>query len=122
MTDLEMIGEKVPTYLRPDEYYGRTSQFEFTAGDCFTNCKICITKGSDLNNHKCETCLEIYYFDEGTKNCFENPPDGYYLDEEKGEFVKRHEKCKKCSKVKSGKYHNCLSCYEKYVFYNRLIV
>ena len=118
MTDLEMIGEIVPTYWRPDEYYGRTSRFVFTAGDCFTNCKTCITKGSDINNQKCETCLENYYFVEGTKNCFENPPDGYYLDEEKGVFVKCHEKCKKCSKAKSGKYHNCLSCYEKYILYN----
>ena len=33
MTDLEMRGEIVPKYWRPDEYYGRTSPFEFTAGD-----------------------------------------------------------------------------------------
>ena len=32
--DEENFGQEVPTYWRPDEYYGRTFNFEFTIGKC----------------------------------------------------------------------------------------
>jgi len=118
LTDIEMIGQEVPTYWRPDEYYGRTSHFTFTVGDCYENCKTCVTKGSDINNQECETCKENYYFIEGTKNCVDNPPDGYYFDEDKKIFTKCYEKCKKCSKMKNGNIHNCLACYTNNLLYN----
>ena len=117
-TDIEIMGEIVPTYWRPDEYYGRTAHFVFTVGECFNNCKTCITKGNDLNNQKCETCLANYYFVEGTKNCFQNPPDGYFFNLDKEVHSKCYDKCKTCSKLNIGKIHNCLSCYPNDLLYN----
>ena len=117
-TDIEMIGEQIPTEWYEDEYYGRTAHFVFTFGDCFKNCKTCITKGSDINNQKCETCLEKYYFVENTQNCFEYPPEGYYFNENKEVHSKCYDKCKTCSKLNTGNIHNCLSCYPNYLLYN----
>ena len=46
-----MFGEIVPTEWLPDEYYGRTIEFKFTAGiDCFENCETCSEKGLSLDD------------------------------------------------------------------------
>ena len=118
ITDLEIFGENVPKTWNPDEYYGRTAHFEFTIGECFKNCKTCITKGSNSDDQKCEACLDNYYFVEGTKNCFKQAPEGYYLNEEKEVYSKCYDKCKTCSKINNGKNHNCLTCPNKYLLYN----
>ena len=116
-TDIENFGKDSLTDWIPEEFYGRTSQFEFTMGECFKNCRTCKTKGNDLNEQKCETCLEDYYFIENTNNCFEEPPEGYFFNEEKRKYSKCYDNCRKCTKNKIGNTQNCLSCYNNYLLY-----
>ena len=115
----EMFGEQIPTSWAPDEYYGRTIEFKFTADiDCFENCDTCTTSGSTLDDQQCDTCKYGFYFVENTKNCFGEPPDGYYFDREKKLYRKCYDKCKTCTKLNIGNIHNCLSCYNNYLLYN----
>ena len=116
-TDLEIFGELVPTVWRPDEYYGRTAHFEFTAGECFKNCKTCKTKGNSINDQKCELCLEDFYKVKDTNNCFDEAPEGYYFNEEEEIYSPCYETCKTCSKYKYKNIHNCLSCKNNYLLY-----
>ena len=62
--------------------------------------------------------MEDFYFVENTKNCFEDPPEGYYFNEEKEVHSKCYDKCKTCSKLNIGNIHNCLSCYDNYLLYS----
>ena len=116
--DSEIFGENVPKTPNQDEYYGRTTHFEFTIGECFENCQTCLTKGNNLDDQKCETCTDNFYFIENTKNCFEKPPEGYYFNEEKKEYSKCYDKCKTCSQKNNGNFQNCLTCQENYLLYN----
>ena len=116
--DVEMFGEIIPTDWYPDEYYGRTIEFKFTAGiDCFENCESCNEKGLSLDDQKCNECKNGFYFVENTKNCFGEPPDGYYFNREKYVYSKCYKTCKACSKINEGNIHNCLVCKENYLFY-----
>jgi hypothetical protein len=92
-----MFGEQVPTEWYPDEYYGRTSHFVFTVNDCFDNCKSCTEKGLSINDQKCKVCLDGYYFVEGTENCFEKAPEGYFFNEKNKVYSKCEASCKTCS-------------------------
>ena len=115
--DEENLGMEVPTVWRPDEYYGRTFNFEFTVDKCFENCMTCKLIGSRINDQKCDTCLPEFYFVEGTKNCFDEPPEGYYLDENEQKYKKCYENCKTCTKKGEVNNHNCLTCKENYFLF-----
>ena len=118
--DEENMGQEVPTTWRPDEYYGRTFNFEFTIGKCFSNCMTCTFIGTNIQDQKCDTCLPEYYFVEGTKNCFDEAPEGYYLDDEEQIFKKCYQNCKTCSKKGEIYNHNCLTCKPNYkLFQNK---
>ena len=117
-TDSEEFGEIGPKNTNQDEYYGRTTHFEFNLGECFENCQTCITKGNNLENQKCEACLSNYYFVENTKNCYEKPPEGYFFNEEKGKYSKCYSNCRTCSQNPNGNIQNCLTCKENYILYN----
>ena len=107
-TDEENLGQEVPTVWRPDEYYGRTFNFEFTIGKCFDNCMTCKIFGTGIDNQQCDTCIPEYYFVEGTKNCLEDSPEGYYLDKEEEKHKKCYESCKTCTNKKEKNSHNCI--------------
>ena len=93
--EVEMFGEEIPTEWYSDEYYGRTIEFKFTSGiDCFENCETCTNKGLSLDDQKCDTCKNGFYFAENTKNCFGQPPDGYYFNRDKKIYSKCYENCK----------------------------
>ena len=90
-----MFGQSVPTDWYPDEYYGRTIEFKFTVGvDCFENCLTCDEKGLSLNDQKCKTCKNGYYFMENTQNCFGEIPEGYYFNETKKVYIECYSSCK----------------------------
>ena len=116
-TDEENLGQEVPTVWRPDEYYGRTFYFEFTIGKCFDNCMTCKIFGTGIDNQQCDTCIPDYYFVEGTKNCLEDSPEGYYLDEEEEIHKKCYESCKTCTNKKEKNTHNCITCNEGYTLF-----
>ena len=87
-------------------------------GECYKNCKTCKIKGNNLNEQKCETCVEGFYFMENTNNCFEESPEGYFFNEEKEKYSKCYDNCKKCTTIKVGNKQNCLSCNDKFLLYN----
>ena len=65
------------------KYFGRTTKVEFKL--CFQTCTTCQYLGMSINDQKCLTCLENYYYFEITRNCV---PEGHYIDKELGEFKK----------------------------------
>ena len=116
--EAEMFGEQIPTDWYPDEYYGRTIEFKFTVQiDCFENCDRCSSKGLSIDDQKCDTCKNGYYFVENTQNCFGEPPEGYYFNRDKKVYSKCYDSCKACSTINNGIYHNCLSCKNNFLLY-----
>ena len=47
--------------------YGIT-KLKFTVGNCYKNCGTCIEEGTSLNDQKCETCFDGYFFEENIKS------------------------------------------------------
>ena len=115
--DVEIFGKKTTQVRKTEDFYGRKSILELTFGECFDNCETCNVKGNNLDEQKCETCIDKFYLVEGTQNCFEYPPEGYYLNEEKKIFSKCYDKCKTCSSLNVGKTQNCINCKKTYLLY-----
>ena len=87
---------------------------------CYYSCNKCIVKGDDIS-HKCLECNHIqgYYAIEneninGYKNCYQNNPTGYYLDNEANLYKKCYYSCKKCMVKGDDIIHNCLECSDGY--------
>ena len=96
--DRDMFGAQVPTNWYPDEFWGRTIEFKFTVGiDCHENCLTCNEKGNDLNDQKCTSCKNGYFFMDNTNNCFGEIPEGYYLNETTKTYKECFESCKACN-------------------------
>ena len=111
----DMFGEQIPTNWYPDEFYGRTIEFKFTVGiDCYENCLTCNEKGTNLNEQKCTSCKNGYFFMDNTNNCYGVIPEGYYFNETKKTYMQCYETCKVCSKKKEGNSHNCIVCKDGY--------
>ena len=115
--DRDMFGYQTSTNWYPDEFYGRTIEFQFTVNiDCFENCLSCDEKGIDIDNQKCTECKNGYFFIENTNNCFGEIPEGYYFNETKKTYIECYDTCKACSKKKEGNNHNCKVCKDDYIF------
>ena len=70
-------------------------------------------------NNACEELICDKYYDYEQKNCLDNIPEGYYLNDTALKTIdKCHEKCKTCNAPSSEKYLNCLTCSEtnKYLY------
>ena len=115
--DEENVGQKVPTEWIPDEYYGRTLNFEFSVGKCYEYCMTCSAFGTGIADQECDSCIEGFYFLEGTKNCYDKSPDGYYFDEEEEIHRKCYEGCETCYKKKEPHNHHCIKCKENYLLF-----
>ena len=76
---------------------------------CFTSCSLCYGEGNN-ESHNCEKCKENYYFEDGTKNCYEidYKEKGYYLSNDK--FYTCYNYCKTCSSNENSNSQNCISC------------
>ena len=76
---------------------------------CFRSCSKCYGEGNDIN-HNCQNCKENYYFEDGTKNCYQidYKEKGYYLSNNK--FYPCNNYCKTCSSEEDLNSQNCLSC------------
>ena len=77
----------------------------------------CKIFGTGINDQKCETCLDEYYFLEGTQNCFDEAPEGYYLDNDEKKYKKCYESCKTCTNKKEINNHNCVLCKPNYTLF-----
>ena len=118
-TNLDYVGIDAQVSWAPDQFSGRNSKFKFTVGHCYENCGTCVEEGININDQKCETCIEDYYFEENTKNCFKEANEGFFFDKNNNIFSRCYKNCKTCDKINEGEnIHNCLSCKENYLLYN----
>ena len=87
---------------------------------CYLSCKSCSIGYIDDLEHNCDECLDDYYFEENTKNCFNLSAieNGYFFDNisinvelgEKPFFKKCHPNCQTCSNYSLDENMNCISC------------
>ena len=79
---------------------------------CFDNCKECEEKGTILTDQKCTKCIENYYFEYNTNNCYDISyiENGYYLSTDDNKFHNCNSNCKTCSNSPNSSSNNCLTC------------
>jgi hypothetical protein len=115
----DYLGEKINVNWSPDKFTGRKTKFKFTVGNCYKNCGTCLNEGTGINDQKCETCIEGYYFEENTKNCYKSANDKHYFNKNKNVFSQCYKDCYNCSDINTNENrHNCLSCKKNYLLYN----
>ena len=91
---------------------------------CYYSCKRCSADGTDGNNQNCDECIDNYYFEDNTKNCYDSSytENGFYLDiytintesNELPKFKACHEACKTCTKNLIDEDMNCITCIDGY--------
>ena len=85
---------------------------------CYFSCSKCSKKELDKEHHNCDACLQEYYFEDNTNNCYNISflEKGYYLRNENGNFVfkKCYEKCQTCNNTFINNDMNCISCKDNY--------
>ena len=79
--------------------------------DCYYSCSSCSKLSNNSNNQQCIKCKDNFYFQEGTKNCFQSL-EGYYLNNETQTFFPCHSSCETCDGEEEANTMNCLSCKE----------
>ena len=88
---------------------------------CYSSCSKC-NVGGTYNNHNCEECINNYYFEDNTKNCYNISyvDNGYYLDNytlsdgELPKFKKCYENCSTCYNYLIDDEMNCNLCKANY--------
>ena len=117
--NMDYIGAQISINWNPDKFTGRLTKFKFTVGNCYENCGTCEEEGVSLDNQKCQTCIEGYYFEENTQNCYKTANEGYYFNKNQNIFSKCYKNCKTCDDINIGEsVHNCLTCKYNYLLYN----
>ena len=112
------LGKSVEINWESDSFIGRVTKFKFTVGNCYQNCETCIEEGDSFNNQKCESCIEGFYFEENTKNCYKTANEGSYFNINKNAFSKCYKNCKTCNDINQDENnHKCLTCKENYLLY-----
>ena len=97
-------------YYSPRILTGRVINYIFDIS-CYESCSSCSKLSNNPNDHQCIQCKNNYYFQEGTKNCFQSL-EGYYLNKETQSFSPCHSSCAACDGGIEPKTMNCLSCKE----------
>ena len=85
---------------------------------CYFSCLKCSQLELDEFNHNCDECIDGFYFEDNTKNCYNMSvlERGYYFDDftiNEGEnpvFKKCYENCKTCTNSMIGNNMNCILC------------
>ena len=87
---------------------------------CFQNCKTCLEISADINDQKCLTCQDSFYFIDGTQNCFDRVESKYYFNYETRSFSPCYKDCYKCDTKENNSTHmNCLTCTLPLRFYKK---
>lgn len=76
---------------------------------CYTSCGSCKSTG-DEKNHSCVTCREGYYKEQGTNNCYKNPPNGMFFDSVEKAYKSCYHLCESCFGEGNEKDQKCLKC------------
>ena len=82
--------------------------------ECYESCP----KRSYLADNTTYLCLDLIcenYYDYEQKNCIDEIPEGYFLNDSKLQTIdKCHPNCKTCGKKDDEESENCKSCHESY--------
>ena len=88
--------------------------------ECYPSCATCEDYSNDDNDQKCLTCKKLFYFINGTQNCYNYVKKHYYFDEETEKYYPCYKDCYTCEKKEiSAQNMNCLSCTNEFIFYNK---
>ena len=73
--------------------------------------------------HECPNNTYSFSYDNDniindSKICFDQPPQGYYLDINENNYKKCYNNCKSCYGEGNETYNNCSECKDNYTFYN----
>ena len=110
------------TFVEENDYFlsERDNQFH----KCYFSCLKCSQLELDEYNHNCDECIDDFYFEYNTKNCYNASilEKGYYFDDfsinqefnEKPVFKKCYENCKTCNNTLIDDNMNCILCKENY--------
>ena len=95
---------------------------------CYSSCAKCSQGHLDEHNHNCDECLQNFYFEDGTKNCYDMSiiQNGYYFDDftinvdlgEKPVFKKCYSSCKTCTNYLIEENMNCITCIDGFFLLN----
>ena len=104
------------TFVNNNSYFFSPTDNKFHK--CYHICKKCSNYGNDDNNQNCDICIDNYYFEYNTKNCYNISylEKGYYLDtftidyNELPKFKKCYENCGTCSNYLIDNNMNCILC------------
>ena len=107
-------------FIENKEYY--FSSYDNKFHKCYYSCEKCLIGGTDDNNQNCIKCIDNYYYEENTNNCYNMTyiKKGYYLDnftlneDELPIFKRCYENCKTCKNKKIGEEMNCILCKDNY--------
>ena len=118
------ISEK--DFYKPNILIGRRIVYNFEIKkdqypkQCYPSCETCEDYSEDSNNQKCLTCRRLFYFINGTQNCFNYAKEHYYFDEETEKYYPCYKDCLTCDKKETSIQNmNCLSCSKDFIFYNK---
>ena len=88
--------KKCIKYCKKDDNY----KYEYNKS-CYMNCPFGTYELEDSQDHL----------------CYDNPPDGYYLDSLNKIYKKCYETCDKCNNIGNKDKNNCLECKSNYIFH-----
>ena len=102
-----------------NDYYFSSDDSKFHK--CYSSCSKC-NIGGTVSNHNCEECINNYYFEDNTKNCYDISyvNNGFYLDNftlnegELPKFKKCYENCSTCNNYLIDDEMNCVLCKTNY--------
>ena len=108
----EYNGRCISKCQRGDFYYDNNiTKCKCELEKCYTCPTVAYNKGI------CTKCNDNYYPMENDPlnigeyfNCYNETPEGYYLDEKNSLYKKCYYTCKTCEKNGDGKFHNCSKC------------
>ena len=107
-------NDNVCTKIQHEGYY--PDYIDNIYKKCYSNCKTCngpLINDSDSENMNCEICQDGFYKKINTNSCYNEEPEGYYLDLNEFIYNKCYETCTNCSGPLNT---SCYSCIENYTF------
>ena len=113
------IPEETKCIINCSMFEDRKYSFNY---ECYESCP----KRSYLPDNKGFACEEIickHYYDYEQKNCIDEIPEGYFLNDTELQTIdKCHPDCKTCDQEESENNTNCRTCFEdKYLFYGNCV-
>ena len=117
--DMIFLPEEAKCIINCSIFENRKYSFNY---ECYESCP----KRSYLLNNEGFTCEKLiceYYYDYEQKNCINEIPEGFFLNDTELQTIDIcHPDCKTCNKKESENTTNCRSCFEeRYLLYGNCV-